>query len=212
MNLNDVIDHIPDPDRIIAASTLISDYQEMGYSLDTPLEEFVTDSSNLFLFTSFVSAQKKAKTIENYIAAIIGGSTIPANDEHGDVIIDTPYVIDNELFQVGDFIELKVSTTNDKQNINARQLRLWQDIDYYILGYVEEDNIEESLFYVLDHDDMVDICTDYAGSTHGTGAVAAQNEFVELSLTIPVYSNSAIGEALEPFFCRPLTDLIINAR
>ena len=88
------------------------------------------------------------------------------------------------------YYEFKNSFTNEAQNLNIRQIRLWQNIDFYYCIYINEQDLNKSLFFVLSKEEMekeVELC---GGFTHGTAVANAVNQHSEYSITIPVYNDN----------------------
>ena len=86
------------------------------------------------------------------------------------------------------YYEFKTSFTNKGNNLNIRQIRLWQNIDYYYCFFINEDDVSQSLFFKLSHQEMkkeVELC---GSATHGTKKANINNDNIEYSITVPVYN------------------------
>lgn len=181
-------------------------YWLYGVEDTAEVSDYVDSPDDFFFLTSFVSAQSKAPSVDNFIARRIGGKIIPASDARGDV-----HIVDDTFFPIDSYIELKTSTTNVANNLNARQIRPWQPVDYYILSYINEYDLPSSVLYLLTHDEMLGMCSQFGGASHGTHDVASINEYTEISITIPVYNpSSAITQAFAPYRNEALLDRIIG--
>lgn len=206
MKFADVYSKIPDAERIMHIGALRERYNFYGIEETAEVADYVSNPDDFFFLTSFVSAQSKAPSIDKFIARVIGGEIISPSEERGDV-----HILNPSFFSEGDYIELKTSTTNESNNLNARQIRLWQPVDYYILSYINELDLGNSIIYLIPHDDMIQLCTSFGSSTHGTMNIADQNIYNEISITIPVYNtNSEITAAFLPYRNDTLRDWIIG--
>lgn len=143
--------------------------------VDTSLSDSPKD---LFFLYNFLNPQKKAVSIERFIYTKMGGSKVSASLDRGDALID------------GKYCEIKTSTTNEKENLNMRQIRLYQDVDKYICIYIDEMNLQESKTYVLTKEQMEYEVELIGGYTHGTKEANKGNAIPEYSITIPVKQDS----------------------
>lgn len=141
--------------------------------LDQPIWEVARNASDFFLICSWASAQKKSKDIEYYLCRRMGWHYVEAVEDRGDCRDDD-----------GAYYELKTSTTNDERLLNIRQIRLWQDVDYYVCSYVDEYDIANSWCFKLTKAEMEAEVAAHGSYTHGTKAVASLNKNREYSLTV----------------------------
>jgi len=89
------------------------------------------------------------------------------------------------------YYEYKISTTNKDKNINALQIRIWQAVDFYILGYVDEEVFENSRLFKLSHEEMKNECVKFGlSATHGTREANLNNKNIELTFRLKMdFSN-----------------------
>jgi hypothetical protein len=86
------------------------------------------------------------------------------------------------------YYEFKTSFTNKGNNLNIRQIRLWQNVDYYYCFFINEEDIQKSLFFKLSHEEMMEEVKLFGSATHGTSKANESNNNIEYSITIPVYN------------------------
>lgn len=89
------------------------------------------------------------------------------------------------------YYEYKISTTNKDKNINALQIRIWQAVDFYILGYVDEEVFENYRLFKLSHEEMKNECVKFGlSATHGTREANLNNKNIELTFRLKMdFSN-----------------------
>lgn len=128
-------------------------------------------------FDGIISAQQYGIRFENYIIEKCGGERVKQKLGRGDLLYKNKYA------------EIKVSILNDSNNVlNLVQLRLYQEIDYYI--FMALDNREDKVkvyYYLLSKEDMereVLICK--ASNAHGTKEANNENNNKELRLSISI--------------------------
>ena len=159
----------------------IKKLQNINRMIEEELQSNNETIKNGFLFYSLMigsSAQAKAIPSEQFIIQKMGLTPVDAKENHGDGKDDN-----------NNYYEIKTSFTNSKNYLNIRQIRLYQNNDYYICGFINEDDLDKSKFYLLTEEQMkkeVELC---GGFTHGTQTVNEENEHPEYSITIPVYSS-----------------------
>lgn len=139
----------------------------------------IKDASLYYAISSQLSAQAKAPAGEKFLCNILNLKRIPAKENAGDAIDSN-----------GLRYEFKNSFTNDGCNLNIRQIRPWQNIDYYYCFYINEEELDKSLFFVLSKEDMlkeIELC---ASASHGTSSANLLNKNIEYSITIPVYNDN----------------------
>lgn len=170
---------------------------------------FDLNSKQFFLVMSQYNAQAKSKWIEQYIAYNLDLELVPASLDRGDAkdINDKHY-------------EFKTSTTNKGKNLNLRQIRLYQDVDYYICSYIEELDLKQSSTFFLTKSELkkelklvngVDSDGKIKGFTHGTIAANKNNKTPEYSLTIPINEdNENFKRWKENYWFDPLYDVLIK--
>lgn len=126
---------------------------------------------------SAFTPQRRTGFIEDKMRSVFEWKTVSASENRGDYI-------DKD----GRYFELKCSASNGRRSINVRQVRLWQDIDYYVVMFFDLDNPEYSKVYMLSKEDMKNEVKLRGCPTHGTRAANADNRNVEYSITLP-YEN-----------------------
>ena len=134
--------------------------------------------------------------IEKFVTEAFDGEHVPSKANRGD-------------FRVGDiFYESKMSTTNAKRIMNIRQIRLYQQIDYYVCGYIDELDLANSKCFILTKEEMANEVNLHGSFTHGTKTENAIRLNSEYSLSI------AIGSAMmarweDEYFCEKLYKALI---
>jgi len=148
--------------------------------LNSPIEE--TNNAQLFyLSTATLTAQQKAPLGEKFLRHKLHMQKVSPSENKGDAVNN------NKIYY-----EFKTSYTNKDENLNIRQIRLWQDIDYYYCIYINEENLDDSLFFILTKEQMIEevaLCGSY---THGTILANIDNKNKEYSITIPIYNDNNI--------------------
>lgn len=140
----------------------------------------IDDPTKFFNLIALGSAQAKAPEFEKFLARKTGWTKIKANQNRGDY----------HNSQDNTFIELKVSFTNKENNLNIRQIRLWQEVNYYLAIYVDHNNLLNSKVYLLTHEQMVDEVRKSGSATHGTAEANTLNTNIEYSITVPMNGGS----------------------
>ena len=173
---------LPDENDIRKVKKILARFSDEESLDQENIFDHITSASELFLLSSFMNAQKKSGIIENYIARKMGGELISPSLDRGDMIVTSDH---GEVYY-----EMKTSTTNDKQKLNARQIRLWQDVDYYLCSYIDEKNLHNSRCYVLTKEQMEDEVILIGGFTHGTRKSNVRNENQFHSVTVNMARNT----------------------
>lgn len=170
-----------------------------------PKEDEIWKCGNGYLFYNSISsltAQAKAPLGEKFLCYQLGYERVAANKNCGDAM-------DSQ----GNFYEFKNSFTNKGNNLNIRQIRLWQPIDYYYCIYIDEDNLENSLFFVLTKQQMeeeVVLCGNY---THGTAEANKNNQNREYSITISIKNdNEKLNRWKEKYLSVELKNKILGGK
>ena len=170
MRISDLKRRVPtasDIDRFWELAGRISD--------DEPMRDQCSRDDFLFL-CSFASAQQKSREIELWIVDLLHAKPVPASLDRGDCHVD------------GEYIEIKVSTTNASGYLNIRQIRPWQELDWYICAYIEERRPQRSVAFRLTRDQMKAEITVIGSVMHGTHAAVRANVNKEYGMTIPVHN------------------------
>ena len=145
------------------------------------LTDDISTCKNAYLYytsTANLSAQAKAPLGEKFLCDLLGFTRVSSREDRGDAVDANNC-----------YYEFKNSFTNKGKNLNIRQIRLWQNVDYYYCFYINENNLEESVFFVLTKEDMIKEVELCGGYTHGTISVNELNKRNEYSITIPVYND-----------------------
>lgn len=168
-----IIDNMSDKINQIQSSGVKEKYENDNLELlSLPAKDF-------FNLTFFLNAQKKASIIEDYIIQKDNGVKVSSKIDKGD------YCKNNTTY-----IELKTSTTNQNSRLNIRQIRPWQEVDYYLCSFINELNIGESKFYLLDKEDMIKEIKLCGKAVHGTKKSNKNNKNIEYGISFPVYNHN----------------------
>ena len=163
--------------RALRIQNLLKQALENGMSLT----DDIINCNNAYIYytsTASLTAQAKAPMGEKFLCNLLGYTKISPREDCGDAVDKN-----------GIYYEFKNSFTNQEQNLNIRQIRLWQNVDYYYCFYINEEELEKSVFFVLTKEEMVEEVALCGGYTHGTIAANAVNKHNEYSITIPVYND-----------------------
>lgn len=137
----------------------------------------MTNGYNFYTLISLLSAQKKAPLVEKFLCKKMNYQLVPAPLNKGDAK-------DNNNC----YYEFKTSFTNKGEKLNIRQIRPWQNIDFYYCFYINENDIDKSVFFVLTKDEMLKEIKECGSYTHGTKKANENNQNKEFSITIDVYN------------------------
>lgn len=178
LKAKDLIDNIPSEEVMDHLYKIIEKYnlKDESVKLNT-----IEDEDDFFFLMSFFNAQAKAVEIENFLIKELKCEKISAGLDRGDCL--SP----NEKY-----IELKTSTTNKNNFLNIRQIRLYQDVDYYICSFINERSLDKSAYYLLTKEEMVDEVEKCGSYTHGTKKATDLNINKEYSISFPIYSKNDI--------------------
>lgn len=155
----------------------INEYKERGLIPNSGSPYLINEPEVFFTVISVGTAQAKAPEVEKFIARKMGWTKISPSLNKGD--FKTPE---------NNYIELKNSFSNKAGCLNLRQIRLWQEVDYYLCVYIDETNIDNSVVLLLTHEQMEEEVATCGSATHGTAAANANNQNIEYSITIKVGS------------------------
>ena len=159
--------------KALYIQTLLNKQNNMNINIEECNDAFL-----YYLSTASLTAQKKAPMGEKFLCKKLNMTQVPSKMDRGDAVD-----ANNKYY------EFKNSFTNEAQNLNIRQIRLWQNIDYYYCIYINEKDLDNSIFFVLTKEEMekeVELC---GGYTHGTVQANAVNLHSEYSITIPIYND-----------------------
>lgn len=149
-------------------------------TLDLSKDIIECDNAELYyMATASLTAQAKAPMGEKFLCNKLHLKKISPKEGKGDAVDKN-----------GIYYEFKNSFTNQAKNLNIRQIRLYQPIDFYYCFYINEEDLSKSLFFILTKKQMeeeVELC---GGFTHGTISANLKNQNKEYSITIPVYNDN----------------------
>ena len=179
---------------------MLEEMKENNFDFSKDIIE-CNNSKLYYLTTANLSAQQKAPMGEKFLCKLLNFTPIPASKNCGDAVD-----------KVGNYYEFKNSFTNVGENLNIRQIRLWQPINYYFCFYINEKDLNRSVFFVLTKEEMekeVSLC---GSCSHGTKQVTETNELNEYSITIPVYNynNEKTKRWREKYFSLELKQKILG--
>lgn len=141
---------------------------DRSWGSDLPEKEF-------FKGMAMINPQSYGARVEKRIQEELGYSKIKSKDACGDI-----------LSPCGSKVEVKISLlTSTNSGLNLVQLRLFQDVDYYLCVAYDCRDISKFNKYVflLTHDEMVEETLN-ATAAHGTSGVNELNKNVELRMTV----------------------------
>lgn len=160
--------------RALLINNLLNKYND--------LNKDIIDCNDAYLYytvTSQLSTQQKAPLGEKFLCKKLGYKKVDASKDCGDAVDKNGY-----------YYEFKNSFTNLKENLNIRQIRLWQDVDYYYCFYINENDLSKSIFFILTKEQMINEVEKCGGFTHGTISANKKNINHEYSITIPIYNDN----------------------
>lgn len=169
-------------EKVLQRALRIQELLKQAMERNIPLSEDIVNCNDAYLYytcTAGLTAQAKAPLGEKFLCNLLGYTRVSSREDCGDAVDKN-----------GNFYEFKNSFTNQQQNLNIRQIRLWQDVDYYYCFYINEEELEKSVFFVLTKEEMIEEVALCGGYTHGTVAANAVNEHNEYSITIPIYNDN----------------------
>jgi hypothetical protein len=159
--------------EILFINSMIENYLHENKDIDF-IEE-IHNGKLFFSLISFKTAQYKAPAFERFLQKKLKWEKISASEDKGDFIISEAYV------------ELKTSFTNEAMCLNLRQIRLWQNIDYYLCFFIDDKNLfKKNIAFKLTKDQMKEEVSIMGGFTHGTKEANALNENSEYSITLRI--------------------------
>ena len=178
LKAKDLMKNIPSIETINRLHRLIKKYhlKDESINLDT-----IKDEDDFFFLMSFFNAQAKATEIEKFLIKKLKCKKINASLDRGDCLSPNKK-----------YIELKTSTTNKKNFLNIRQIRLYQDVDFYICSFINERDLDKSAYYLLTKEEMANEIKRCGSYTHGTKQATDLNVNKEYSISFPIYSESNI--------------------
>lgn len=143
-------------------------------------EENIEQCKNSCLFYTMIanySVQRKAPLSDKYIISKLNFQSVKASEDRGDA---------KDTFER--YYELKTSFTNKENKLNLRQIRLWQDVDFYYCFFINERDFTKSIVFSLTKEQMAQEVQLIGSATHGTNKANQQNENIEYSITIDIYN------------------------
>lgn len=151
--------------------------QEEKISKDKTIEDF-EDAETFFRLIPALTPQAKSPLTEKFLGRKLGWKKISAKKDKGDF-----------KTQEEKIVELKVSYTNLAEQLNIKQIRLYQkDVDYYVCIYIDDfGNLkQDSRVFVLTKEQMEQEVEQFGSFTHGTIEANKNNQNHEYSLVIPI--------------------------
>lgn len=124
----------------------------------------------------YLNPQSYGARIENHIKKCLGFTKVSAKKNRGDLV--------NPCTKC--YYEVKISLlTPCNLALNLVQIRLWQNVDYYLCVAYDLRNVINYRKYVflLTHDEMKKECA-RASAAHGTSISNSNNKNVELRMSI----------------------------
>lgn len=167
--------------KVLNRALCIQNLLEGALNKGVSLTDDIVNCDDAYLYytsTASLTAQAKAPLGEKFLCNLLGYTRVSSREDRGDAV-------DKE----GIYYEFKNSFTNQRQNLNIRQIRLWQNVDYYYCFYINEEDLDKSVFFILTKDEMIKEVALCGGYTHGTVTANAVNEHNEYSITIPIYND-----------------------
>lgn len=167
--------------KVLNRALYIQNLLEGALNKGVSLTDDIVNCDDAYLYytsTASLTAQAKAPLGEKFLCNLLGYTRVSSREDRGDAV-------DKE----GIYYEFKNSFTNQRQNLNIRQIRLWQNVDYYYCFYINEEDLDKSVFFILTKDEMIKEVALCGGYTHGTVTANAVNEHNEYSITIPIYND-----------------------
>lgn len=177
--LKDIVNNILPTPECIAALNNCNDIRDLRFDIYCRL-------------LMILSPQKRTSLIEKRLRLHFGWVTVNASKELGDYI-------DNQ----NKYFELKTSCPNSSDKIMVRQVRLWQNVDYYLVLYIDCFNLLESQAFVLTKDEMIDEAFNKGSFSHKTKASSEGDKKRELSFSISVNKNNSDNKEWTEKYGRP---------
>lgn len=154
--------------------SLIHQFSEKD--LNTNVYE-ITEGHSFYMLISSLTPPSKGSLVEKFLCKKMNYQRVPSSFNKGDAK-------DNN----NNYYEFKTSFTNKDEKLNIRQIRPWQNVDFYYCSYINENDIDKSVFFVLTKDEMLKEIEECGNYTHGTKKANENNQNKEFSITIDVYN------------------------
>lgn len=146
---------------------------DSSYGFDKPIDEF-------FLLCKTGNPQSYGLRAEKYFALTMGYEVIPSSLDLGDF-----YNLEGEA------VEFKCSFLSETQKkINIKQVRIWQDLQYYYIFSVDFTDYENIIYkcYKLSAEVMNGYIEKYGRPCHSTKSNNDENEKVEMGFSFHIGS------------------------
>lgn len=154
--------------------------KELSQNVDLTTDLELLDNGELYYYlTSSFSPQRKAPLGEKFLCHKLKLESVLPKEDRGDA---------KDIY--GNYYEFKCSFTNVNKSLNIRQIRPWQEVDFYYCFYINEEKIDDSMFFVLTKEEMLEEIKLCGSFTHGVTEINNKNTHCEYSITIPVYSTT----------------------
>jgi hypothetical protein len=169
-NIDDLLIIAKNTNTLVAKSLLtLSNLSRKGV---TALSE-INYPADFFNAIAFLSSQAKAPLIEDYIKHKLNLNSVPSSINRGDGYHGSS----------NKYYEIKASTNNQANTLNLVQIRAWQDVDYYLAVFINENNLQKSYVFLLTKSQLKqELKYMNASASHGTTTSNSKNENVEYSL------------------------------
>lgn len=140
---------------------LLNKYKDYKYLED------IKDKKDFYLLIAPLTAQSKSTKYENLICKILNGMKIKAEADKGD------------------FVEIKCSTPSKDGNIlNVVQIRLHQQIEYYICAFIDDISYKNNFIFKLTKEQMKHECDLIGNSAHGAARKQQINKEMRFSIKL----------------------------
>lgn len=135
---------------------------------------------------NYLIPQSWGTKIQNWLCNKLNFSNVNSGINKGDL-----FDKENNLYY-----ELKTSMLNDFKdglNFNVKNIRIWQDIDFYLCLFIDVRDVEniKPMLFILSKQEMInEMKILKANSTNGTKEANKENVFIDKSFSIKVNSEN----------------------
>ena len=129
---------------------------------------------------SMLSSQKASNIVQTKFIKEFGLDVVPSKIDRGDAKKNDTY------------FEYKYSyVKTDKDKLDILQIRLYQNIQYYVVSLFDIITFPAThVLFLLTHDEMLNECNLLGGTTHGTKAATKNNQNKEYSIHLHSSDNN----------------------
>lgn len=103
-----------------------------------------------------LNSQSKASIYEAWLLNFFHLMSVSPKENRGDGVSENK-----------EYYEIKISSTNTRNVLNIRQIRLYQQLNYYIVAYFDELFPSKSKCFLLTHEEMKEECKKRGSFSHG---------------------------------------------